>query len=106
MVLVCRWWKGKEDKRSVGMCGLIKRDTLETPDIGFAFLPEYCGKGYALEIATATVEYAKSLGISKLAAITIDENTRSIQLLEKIGLQFVKKIVLPPSGQEVRLYTN
>src|SRR5688572_21540231 len=47
----------KEDKTPIGMCGILRRESLENPDIGFAFLPEYTGKGYAFEIASATLSY-------------------------------------------------
>src|SRR5678815_4161900 len=49
----------KESGLPIGMCGLIKRDTLEDIDIGFAFLPRFWGKGYAHEAAAATMEYGK-----------------------------------------------
>src|SRR5215213_5568163 len=59
----------KENRTAIGMCGIIKRDSLETPDIGFAFLPQYEGKGYAFEIADATLSYAKNnLAIAKISA--------------------------------------
>src|SRR6478736_8102385 len=45
----------KGNRKSIGMCGILKRDSLENPDIGFALLPEFVGKGYAFEIALATV---------------------------------------------------
>ena len=72
----------------IGMCGIINRDTLEHPDIGFAFLEEFTGQGYAYEIASATLSYAmNTLNISKIVAITLPRNTRSIKLLEKIGMK-------------------
>lgn len=78
----------------IGMCGIIKRDTLENPDIGFAFLPQFTGKGYAYEIASATLLYAlNNLKISKISAITLPHNERSIKLLEKIGMRLIKSFV-------------
>jgi RimJ/RimL family protein N-acetyltransferase len=76
------------------MCGIIKRDTLENPDIGFAFLEEFTGKGYAYEIASATLAYAMDdLKIQKVCAITLPHNTRSIKLLERIGMKLIKPFV-------------
>lgn len=78
----------------IGMCGIINRDTLEHPDIGFAFLEEFTGQGYAYEIASATLSYAmNTLNISKIVAITLPRNTRSIKLLEKIGMKPVKSFL-------------
>lgn len=79
----------KEEGSTIGMCGFVVRDFLPCPDIGFAFLPEYGGKGYAHEAASATMDYAHhSLKMKQLAAITAPDNTASLRLLEKIGMQF------------------
>ena len=84
----------KATDTSIGLCGLIKRDTLEDIDIGFAFLPEYNGFGYASEAAKSTLQFAfESLKLKKIVAITTPDNVSSIRLLEKIGLQFEKKIL-------------
>jgi len=97
----------KDDKTPVGMCGIINRDTLDNPDIGFAFLPEYCGQGYAFEVASATMAYAKNeLKLPTIAAITVPENQRSINLLEKIGLTYQKHFSMPNSTEELLLYRN
>jgi RimJ/RimL family protein N-acetyltransferase len=97
----------KEDKKPLGMCGIIKRETLDHPDIGFAFLAEFYGKGYAFEIAGATLEYGREkLNINTVCAITVPENLRSILLLEKLGLRFQKTISLPGSEVILNLYRN
>ena len=95
----------KDPVVSIGMCGILKRDTLDHPDIGFAFLPEYCGQGYAREIAGATVAWAQDhLKLQKLLAITRPDNHRSMALLEHIGLKFVKRFVSPANQEELLLY--
>jgi RimJ/RimL family protein N-acetyltransferase len=97
----------KDGHVPIGMCGIIKRDTLDNPDIGFAFLPEYNGKGYALEMAAATLAYAKqALGLPVISAITLADNSKSIRLLEKIGLQFSQTVVFPGSEEELLLYNG
>jgi RimJ/RimL family protein N-acetyltransferase len=97
----------KEKNTPVGMCGILKRDTLPNPDIGFAFLPGYNGMGYAFEIAKATIDHATSqLKIPLISAITVVSNTRSIRLLEKIGLSFNKVIIFPGSEEELLLFDN
>lgn len=97
----------KEDGRAIGMCGMLKRDTLDVPDVGFAFLPEVSGQGYALEIVTATVSYARAkFSLTKIAAIVLPENTKSIALLEKTGFKFEKRIRLTADAQELLLYSN
>ncbi len=96
----------KITQTDLGLCGLIKRDTLEDIDIGFAFLPEYTGKGYAQESASAVMDYAKNhLEIKKIVAITTPENTNSIQLLGKIGFRFVRKFIFE-EREELFLFSN
>lgn len=70
----------------IGMAGLLKRDTLDRPDIGYALLPEYVGQGLAREATEAVVAYARStLGLTRIAAIVNPDNARSIRLLGELG---------------------
>ncbi|MEO7524323.1 MAG: GNAT family N-acetyltransferase [Ferruginibacter sp.] len=89
----------------IGMCGIIKRDNLENPDIGFALLPQYTGKGFAFEIACATLAYARNeLNLTSIFAITSPGNRRSIQLLERLGFKFIREMVFPGNKQLLHLY--
>ena len=90
-----------------GICGLIKRDTLEDVDIGFAFLPEFWGRGYALESAAATMEYARNvLGLKRVAAIVAPDNESSIRLLEKLGMSCERTIRLPGDPEELKFFAR
>src|SRR3954463_2247889 len=81
----------KEKNIPIGMCGVLKRDTLPQPDIGFAFLRAYWNQGYGFESAAAVMEYARDvLGLAQILAITTPDNEASAKLLEKIGLRFEK----------------
>lgn len=91
----------------IGVCGMIKRDTSETPDIGFAFLPEFQGMGYAFEIASATMLYAQQhLKFTKISATTSLTNTRSIKLLEKMGFKYVSGIYLSREQEDVLYFSH
>lgn len=93
----------KDSHTPIGTCGLAKRDFLNTPDFGFAFLPEYTGKGLAYEVASANLVYAKEiLGLTELVAITLPKNDRSIRLLEKLGFSFDKTYM--DNEEKVSLY--
>jgi RimJ/RimL family protein N-acetyltransferase len=86
----------------IGFCGLFKRDFLEDADIGFAFLPEHSGKGYAIESAVAVLEYARDvIGLRRIIAITLEQNERSINVLNKLGMVFERKIQYPDGGEEL-----
>ena len=87
----------------IGMCGLLKRPELSHPDLGFAFLPECCGKGYAREAAAATLSQAiEAYGLQTVLAITKPDNLRSSALLLKLGFAFKDNIAL--YGADNKLY--
>jgi RimJ/RimL family protein N-acetyltransferase len=90
--------------RPIGMCGLIKRDTLEEVDIGYAFLPEWRGRGYAFEAGVAVLGYAPSIGLRRVAAITSPDNAASNGLLRKLGMQFHCFTHLTPDDPGTNLY--
>lgn len=95
--------KLKTTHEIIGMCGLVKRDHLEHADIGYAFLPEFTGQGYAREAATAVMEYANStLGLQPLLAIVTPGNRNSIKLLEKLKFIFQRHVAL--NGEELMLF--
>lgn len=95
----------KQGKTPAGICGILKRDTLDHPDIGFAFLPQHSGFGYAKEVAKATLNYAgEVLSIPRLLAITKPDNRRSIGLLESIGFSFVETLQLKNETDHLLLY--
>lgn len=94
----------KKTGESIGMCGLIKRDTLDDVDIGYAFLPKFWGKGYAVEAALCVKAYAKDvIGLKRIVAITNPDNEGSIRVLEKIGLRFERMVRLSADDIELKL---
>ena len=95
----------KESGESIGMCGLIKRDTLDDVVIGYAYLPKFWSKGYAVEAALAIKEQGRSLGLKRLVAITNPANTGSIRVLEKIGFTFEKMTRLSADDIELKLFS-
>ena len=95
----------KSDATPVGMSGLIKRDTLDDVDIGYAFLPQYRGKGYAYEAAEAVLAHARrDVHLRRLVAITSPGNAGSIALLTRLGLQFEELVHLSPEDTGTNLY--
>jgi ribosomal-protein-alanine N-acetyltransferase len=95
----------KETGEAIGMCGLIKRDTLKDVDIGYAFLPKFWFKGYAVEAALAVKQYARHIaGLRRIVAITDPQNAGSIRVLEKIGMKFEKMVKLSEDDIELKLF--
>ena len=90
----------------IGMCGLLKRDYLDHPDIGFAFLPDFTGKGYAFEIVKEIIYYELHRPqMKKILAIVLPENSSSIKLLEKVGFEYEENFISPDSNEELCLYS-
>lgn len=93
------------DRQPLGVCGLVQRDYLNAPDIGFGFLTRHCRQGYGLETARAVQRLAhETLGLPILFGITQDDNIASISLLESLGLIYQHTATLPGLAQPQRIY--
>ena len=96
----------KADDAPVGLAGLVRREGLDVPDVGYAFIQKAWGRGYAQEAAAAVLAHARgALGIPKLAAITSPENFASMAVLRKIGFTFHGVIDLPGVEGESTYFT-
>jgi len=90
----------RDSHTPIGMCGLLKREELPQPDIGFAFLPDFWNKGFAFEAASAVLNDARErLKLATLLAIVNPDNEASIRLLGKLGFTFERM------HGDVKLYT-
>lgn len=95
----------KHDGAKIGNCGLTCRDGLEHADIGFSLLNEFEGQGYALEAATAVLDYGFSVhNLKHIEAIVDPENKRSQHLLKKLGMVFKDRVFLPDDEEELLLF--
>jgi RimJ/RimL family protein N-acetyltransferase len=91
----------------IGICGLIKREALPEVDLGFAFLEEFWGQGYAFESAAATLALGRDhFHFSRILAVSAPENQRSARLLAKLGFQFERLARLSAAAPEVNLYST
>ncbi len=94
----------KETHTPIGMCGLLKRDELPDPDIGFAFMPDFWNKGFAFEAAAAVMKDARErLKLEGVLAITNQDNDASIKLLQKLGLQIERVVKMSTDSTELFL---
>src|SRR5215218_2863709 len=97
----------KESHMPIGMCGLVKREELPDPDIGFAFLPDYWNKGFAYEGAAAVLHDGRErLSLQRILAITSLDNEASIKLLERLGFRFERVIKLSEDREQVKLFAK
>ncbi len=96
-----------DDKIPIGLCGLLKRDSLQNIDLGFAFLSDYWGRGFATEAAIASLMYAeKEIKVKKIVAITHPLNISSVKLLERAGFIYEETFSHPGSDEVLSLYAK
>ena len=92
---------------AIGMCGLIRRDTLPDADLGFALASRAWGRGYAFEAAAAAMRHARaSLGQQRIVAIVANGNDRSVRLLDKLGFAFEDMVQLAPDAEPLQLFAS
>ena len=97
----------KETHTPIGICGLLKRDELPDPDIGFAFLPDFWNKGFAFEAAAAIMKDARErLKLQRILAITNQDNEASIKLLRKLGFHIERLIKMSTDANELFLLSS
>jgi len=95
----------KSDGADVGMCGVLKRDALPDPDLGFSFFPEYWSQGYALEAGRGILDHARgTLGLGRILAITTVDNEPSMRLLARLGFRFDRMVAM--GDEELRLFVS
>lgn len=91
----------------IGLTGLLRREALEDVDVGFGFLSEHWGKGYASEAARAVLAHGKlALGLARIVAITSPGNRPSIRVLEHLGFRYERMVALRPGSDDVRVYAR
>lgn len=94
------------DAVPMGICGLLKRESLDDVDIGFALSPAYWSQGYGFETAAAVLEYGRQqLGHERIVAVTSPDNAASIRLLEKLGMRYERTVRLEPEAPEIKLFS-
>lgn len=78
---------------AIGMCGLLKRDSLPDPDLGYAFFPRHWSRGYAIESGTAVLRHAReTLALPRVLGLVDPANQASIKVLERLGLRFEREL--------------
>jgi RimJ/RimL family protein N-acetyltransferase len=97
----------KESGVPIGICGLLKRESLDDVDIGFAFLERFWSRGYAFESVSAVMDYARGvLGLNRIVAVTNPDNKGSIRVLGKIGMKYERMVRLSEDDIEIKLFAS
>lgn len=95
----------KDGMQFIGWAGLSYLPEFDEIDLGYRFLPEHWGKGYATEASEAILQYGfENLGLKRIIAIAMKENPASIRVMEKVGMKFEKYAPYDPCGDDVAWY--
>ncbi len=95
----------KPEKTPIGLCGVLKRDTLPHPDLGFALLPQWQRQGLTLEACQQVIHQARNAwGISTLWGITAPDNVASAALLTRLGFVEGDTVTLGEDSGVVRRF--
>ena len=93
--------------RLIGFSGLKFLDDLQQVDVGYRFLPDCWGKGYATESSRAVIEHGfQELGLSRIIGLVMPQNTPSARVLQKVGLHYEKRIRVDDCNEELDLYAT
>lgn len=96
----------KGSRVPIGICGLLKRESLEDCDIGFALLAEFWSRGYAFEATSAVLADARAAGVKRILAITSPDNTASMALLGKLGFRFDRVARVHENERELNVFVS
>lgn len=95
----------KDPVTAIGMCGLLRRDSHDDVEIGFALLPRFRRNGYTVEAARAVMQLGLgALGLSRIVAIAAPFNIPSIKILERLGMKYERRVFFAPGGSESSLF--
>lgn len=95
----------KDTETPAGICGLLKRDGFDDPDLGFAFLRRFRRSGYAIESARAVLRHGiEDLHLQRIIAMADPDNEPSVRLLEKLGFSYERMVRMPGDEDEINLY--
>lgn len=97
----------KGSGRLVGFSGLKYLEDLQEVDIGYRFLPDCWGKGYATESARALMQHGMlEHGITRVIGLVEPANVASVRVLTKLGLTFERRIRPDGCASELELYAT
>ena len=96
----------RESAMPAGICGLVKREEFDDPDLGFAFLKRFRRLGYASESARAVLEHGfDELGLRRIIAMADPDNEPSVRLLQTLGFVYERKVRMPEDDYDINLYS-
>lgn len=95
----------KRSGRLIGFNGLKFDPALGETDLGYRFLEDCWGQGYATESSRAVMTYGRDvLQLPRIVGAVHPENVASVRVLSKVGMVYEKKVRYEADGEEFDLY--
>lgn len=82
------WTVLLKDGTVIGRAGVSWREGFDLPELGFVIGVPWQRQGYACEVCSAILEYAREeLGFTQMQALVMEGNRQSAALCEKLGFK-------------------
>ena len=87
------WTVLTKDGTVIGRAGISWREGFDIPELGFVIGVPWQGQGYAYEVCSAILTYAREeLGFTQIQSLVMEGNKISENLCRKLGFQFLEKV--------------
>ncbi len=85
----------KDSRQIIGRAGLCNREGYEDVELGYVIAPKYRNSGYAYEVCTGILDYARDyMKLNNINAFVREDNLKSINLLNKLGFFYYKDVII------------
>ncbi|MCM1124059.1 MAG: GNAT family N-acetyltransferase [Eubacterium sp.] len=97
------WTVLTKDGTIIGRAGISWREGFEVPELGFVIGTPWQRQGYAYEVCSAILDYARDeLGFAQVQALVMEGNGKSAALCKKLGFEMAGRMHL--EGENYSLY--
>lgn len=88
-------WAVRVDGAFAGRCGLCTTEVQGVREIELAWsvVPSLQGRGIATECAVRGLAWAAELGLPRIIALTLGDNSASRRVMEKAGLRYERDVI-------------
>ena len=91
----------------IGFSGLKYLPEMDEVDLGYRFLPECWGRGYATESSVAVMDYGlETLGLKRIIGVVEPDNVASVKVLQKVGMRHEGKVTYGAEASDMDLYAR
>lgn len=87
------WTVVTKEGTVIGRAGISWREGFDLPELGFVIGVPWQRKGYAYEVCSAILVYAREeLGLMQIQVLVMTGNDKSVALCRKLGFQYMEEV--------------